>query len=265
MANQTENHHTSHIFQTYAEVYDDLYREKNYQSECDFLEQAFDRYGKEKIQTILDLGCGTGGHGIPLATRGHRVYGVDSSDKMIEVARQKAEEKGLSARLKFEVANIQQLQLQETFDAVICMFAVLGYQTSNEGIFATLQGVRKHLKPGGLFICDFWYGPAVLKQRPTDRVKVVPKDSDRIVRLTQSAINTQTHIVDVNYHLLHLQEKNLINEVEELHKMRFIFKPELEFFMKQAGLELMGFCSFAELEKTASEDTWNVSAIGQAI
>ena len=47
------------------------------------------------------------------------------------------------------------------------MFAVIGYQTSNDELFAALQTVRRHLKPKGLFICDFWYGPAVLKQRPT--------------------------------------------------------------------------------------------------
>ena len=44
----------------YSSSYDSIYREKNYEEECDFLEKLFKANGKE-VKTILDLGCGTGG------------------------------------------------------------------------------------------------------------------------------------------------------------------------------------------------------------
>jgi predicted TPR repeat methyltransferase len=63
--------------QVYADQYDLLYGEKDYDAECDLLEQVFHRYSKGPIQSILDLGCGTGNHSILLARRGYQENGVD--------------------------------------------------------------------------------------------------------------------------------------------------------------------------------------------
>ena len=255
----------SEIFAKYAAAYDVLNTDKDYESECDFLGKVFQSYGRGEIRHILDLGCGTGGHAIPLARRGYKLFGIDRSPQMLADARKKAKAERLSEQLRFKTGNIQNLDLCESFDAVICMFNVLGYQTSNEALFATLRTVSKHLRPDGLFICDFWYGPAVLKQRPTDRVKIIQKGGDRIIRLCKPKIDIQTHIVNVFYHLLHLRENNLVEETEEKHSIRFIFKPEIEFLMSQVGLSLVHFCSFSRLDQNTGEGTWNVSVIARLI
>jgi predicted TPR repeat methyltransferase len=57
------------VFKDYAKYYDLLYQEKNYEEECDFIEQVFRGFSKLKVKSILELGCGTGGHAIPLARR----------------------------------------------------------------------------------------------------------------------------------------------------------------------------------------------------
>ena len=75
------------VFGSYAQFYDILYQDKDYEAECDFLEQIFDRYAPGPVRTILDLGCGTGGHTLPLARRGYEVVGVDRSEKMLAEAR----------------------------------------------------------------------------------------------------------------------------------------------------------------------------------
>ena len=48
----------------YAIAYDYLYHDKDYEKECDFLEAIFRKHGK-KVNTVLDLGCGTGGQQSP--------------------------------------------------------------------------------------------------------------------------------------------------------------------------------------------------------
>ena len=73
----------------YANQYDLLYGDKDYQAECDLLEKVFQRYAKDSIKTILDLGCGTGSHAIPLTNRGYKVVGVDRSADMLSHAREK--------------------------------------------------------------------------------------------------------------------------------------------------------------------------------
>lgn len=252
------------VFKNYARSYVALYQDKEYEVECDFLERAWKRFSPQPVKQVLDLGCGAGGHVFPLAARGYEVTGIDRSPVMLELAKHRAA--GLSGKQpRLQVGDVQTLRLDQSFDAVVCMFAVLGYQTSNDGLLSTLRTARQHLNPGSLFLCDFWYGPAVLKQQPADRIKEVMDGDERIVRLASPSIDTQTHVVTVSYQLLRLRGSVLVEETRESHQMRYLFKPETELLMQLAGFELLHFCPFAQLDRAVSEDTWNVSAIGRAI
>jgi len=229
------------------------------------LENIFQQFGQGDAESILDLGCGTGGHAIPLAERGYEVFGIDRSAKMLDIARQKIVGSKLSGEVRFEVANIQNYELSRTFDIVICMFAVLSYQISNDELFSVLKAARRHVKTGGLFVCDFWYGPAVLNQRPEERVKSVWDGNDRIIRMVKPEIDTQNNVVNVHYDILRLVGDRLVEEIQENHSMRYIFKPEIEFYLNQAGFSPLHFCPFADLEKVVSEATWNIVTISRAV
>jgi SAM-dependent methyltransferase len=264
----SEEPHTSdssNFNRPYADAYDALYRDKDYAAECDFLEAVFRRYSAEPVQSIIDLGCGTGGHAIPLARRNYHVCGVDRSAEMIAIARTKASSADPPVDLWLEVADICNLDLQNTFDAAICMFAVLGYQTTNQALYGALQTVRRHLKPGGLFVCDFWYGPAVLKQQARDRVKIVADGGDRVIRTSVVSTQPEKDVVVVSTHILRLRGDRVIAEAEEMHPMRYFFQPEIDFFMWQAGLEIVAFCPCGGLDAAPTDSTWNVSVVARAM
>ena len=255
---------TTDVFQAYANVYDTLYRDKDYGLECDFLEDVFRRFGVGDVRRILDMGCGTGGHAIPLARRGYEVFGIDRSEQMLEIAQNKARDAGLSDKVQFKTSNIQNFKLQMKFDVVICMFAVLSYQIANDGLFSTIRAARDHVERNGLFICDFWYGPAVLKQRPAERIKIVQDGQDRILRIVKPDMNTLENVVNVHYHIIRLRENQLLEETHEKHSMRHYSKPEFDFFLARAGFRLERIFPFANLDKKASDDSWNVMAISRA-
>ncbi len=153
----------------YASIYDDLYNDKDYNAECNLIQRIFEQYGSNHIKTILDLGCGTGNHALPLAEQGFEVTGVDCSQEMINKAQSK------NTPCTFYLGDIRQFNANRKSDAVLMMFAVLGYQLENADVLAALKTARCHLNPGGLLIFDVWYGPAVLAQRPTDKVKIIFK------------------------------------------------------------------------------------------
>lgn len=155
------------IFRDYAYFYDALYEDKNYKKECQFLEKIFEEYASGKIRTILDLGCGTGGHTLILAEKGYKVAGIDLSEEMLEISRKKARKGELN--IEFIEGDIRNIELGQKFDAVISMFAVVSYQITNEDLISTFKVALKHLKKNGLFIFDAWFGPAVLTQKPSDR------------------------------------------------------------------------------------------------
>ena len=54
-------------------IYDLIYEDKDYEGECNFVEEILQRFSPHPVETILDGGCGTGNHVIPLAERGYRV------------------------------------------------------------------------------------------------------------------------------------------------------------------------------------------------
>ena len=143
--------------ETYADQYDQLYSDKDYRGECDLIEQAFHRYGTGEIRTIVDFGCGTGNHSIPLAERGYHVMGVDISAEMLRVAREKSTEAGVC--IDWVEGDIRNVPTRGTFDAGLFMFAVLGYLLPNEDVMAALSNARRHIRPGGLLVFDVWYGP----------------------------------------------------------------------------------------------------------
>jgi SAM-dependent methyltransferase len=251
------------IFDEYAELYDLFYQDKEYRSEVDFVQKILDQYRKIEGKNILDLGCGTGGHALPLANLGYRVTGVDRSRHMIEQAQTKADERNLSA--EFLLDDIRSVDLRRRFDAVISMFAVMGYQTSNADFFSAIQVARRHLQPDGLFIFDAWFGPAVLKQRPETRIREFSLDDKRIIRIAVPELNVLENTVLVNYTIFHLTGDRITKETREAHLMRFLFAPEVAFFARQSGFEVQKLCVVGDADRAPSDSDWNAVWVLRAV
>jgi len=251
---------------TYASWYDVFYGDKDYAGECDRLEQLFRQHAGRPVRSVLDLGCGTGAHSLLLAERGYRVTGVDLSEAMVCRAREKAEAMDpppSGGRPAFLAGDLRRLELGETFDAVIMMFAVLCYMQSDCDLVAALRAVRRHLKPGGLFICDFWYGPAVEAIRPGAREKRIQIPAGALIRRGVGLLDQDHHLCRVQYHVV-LRKGNWEELVaEETHTMRYLFSDELAWLMREAGLELIGMSAMDQPGRPPSEETWNVQAVAR--
>jgi len=240
----------------YAIAYDALYADKDYDAECDLLEGIFRRSGRS-VGTVLDLGCGTGAHAVRLAQRGFEVVGVDLSDGMLEAARRRADRAG-SATVSFVRGDIRSLRLDRQFDAVICMFAVLGYQTTDEDVAGALDTVRLHLARGGPFVFDVWYGPAVEATGPSTRVKVVATADGVLERQASAVLQTEAHLCTVSYQLI-TRRPGLPDEIaDEVHRMRYFFADELERSLGDARLSLRALTPFPDTTAPLSSAAWNV-------
>lgn len=244
----------------YSSAYDNLYHDKDYEKECDFLENIFGKY-KKKVMTILDLGCGTGGHAIILAQRGFEVTGVDRSKEMLVAAKKKS--KAASVKGAYHHSSIQDLKLNEKFDAVISMFAVMSYQTENKVLASACKTAKAHLKKGGLFIFDAWHGLGVMTDPPTERTKEVKSGDERIIRITKPHINALAHTVDTNFRVLTFRKDVLISETDETHTMRFFFPQEIKYFLESAGFSGVKFCPFLKPDSQLSAHDWNMTVIAQ--
>ncbi len=96
-----------------------------------------------KGEEILDLGCGEGLLTLKIRESGANVHGIDSSENMIEAAR----EKGLSA----EVCNAEDMLFENQFDAVFSN-AALHWMTSPQTV---INNVHRSLITQGRFVAEF--------------------------------------------------------------------------------------------------------------
>ena len=243
----------------YSDSYDAFYADKDYGAECDLVEGIFKDLGRP-VRSVLDLGCGTGRHSVELARRGYEVVGVDLSEGMLERARRRAAAEGVSGTT-FVLGDVQNVQLGRRFDAVLSMFAVVGYQISDAAVRSTLVNVRQHLEPGGVFIFDVWYGPAVVAVGPSARVKVVPVEDGEVERKAVGTLEPGSHVCSVKYDLTRRQPGHEDAAIFETHRMRYFFEEELGAFLTEAGFTLKTLTAFPDVENPPSTESWNVLAV----
>lgn len=243
----------------YAEWYDTLYREKDYAGECDFLETLFARQAVPP-RTILDLGCGTGGHAVLMAQRGYQVTAVDRSAAMLQAAGRKASQAGAAVDLR--QGDITRLEWHETFDAAIAMFAVAGYLATDDEMAAFLAGAWRSLRPGGILVFDGWHGPGVLRERPVPRLLEIPLGADEtLLRLADPRLDAVAQTVEVHYRLWHRRGATIIADSEERHRMRFYFPRELRCLLRQAGFATIAIHPCRDLDQPLQEHHWHFTAV----
>ena len=248
----------------YAKVYDAIYRSKNYDGEVDLIERILVSHGLAGSRRLLDLGCGTGGHALRLAQRGHLVLGVDRSSEMLAQARAKAVA-ACNSSAEFRQADIRKLDLRQRFDSVLMMFTVLGYQLNDADLMATLATVRRHLEPDGLFLFDVWHGPAVLATRPGQRQISVKQGGAEISRKTRASLDLSRHLCRVTFDLERIDDDGQVEQWQEEHLVRYYFDHELESALSQNRLELVSLRSFPDFEAPADERAWNIIGVGRAL
>jgi len=247
----------------YSNAYDILYRNKDYEKECDFLEAVF-RRRKRPVRRILDLGCGTGGHALILAKRGYEVTGVDRSSTMLALARRKALREHLPTR--FINKDIRSLMIDDSFDAVIAMFAVMGYQVSNDDVAAVCATARKHLAGDGVFVFDCWNGSAVITQRPSIETRRVKLDSrNTIIRRTEPALNVLNHTVRVRFRLKAMQHGRARSVGREEHVVRFFFPQEISRYLELAGFAKVAHYPFFNMRKCLTDRDWNMIVVAETL
>jgi SAM-dependent methyltransferase len=254
------------VFDSYAHYYDILNQGKKYAEEANCVHQLIQK-NVPNAKELLEFGCGTGLHAAELTKFGYNIYGIDQSQAMLALAESRyltlPEEQ--KKRLSFAQADIRHFKLNKKFDAVIALFHVVSYLTTNMDMLSAFRTVREHLRPGGVFIFDCWYGPGVLTDRPTVRVREWEDDASTIIRIAEPKLHPNENIVDVTY-LINIYDKasGRMNRFSEVHRMRYLFLPELQMMLETAGMKI---CAYHEWNNTrkVSFDSWVLAVSAAAV
>lgn len=247
----------------YSRYYDLLYRDKDYAGEADFVERLI-RAHHPTATSVLELGCGTGRHAELLVHRGFKLHGVDFSERMLHEAhaRKSLLPADKASFLDFSYGDIREVRLGVCFDTVISLFHVMSYQTENADLNAAFATVRAHLAPGGIFIFDFWYGPAVLSEMPAVRIKRLNDDKIEVTRIAEPWMQPEKNCVTVNYEINIVRKKDgAFNRFNERHCMRYLFLPEISNLFERHNMQLVFSCEWMS-GKAPGLNTWSLCTGG---
>ena len=238
------------VFDAYSRYYDLLYQDKDYEGEVEYIDSLLQAYGVSGCE-LLEFGSGTGKHGRLLGEKGYNIIGIELSDSMVQKA-QKTD--GFTC----QQGDMRTISLGRSFDAVLALFHVVSYQTTNADVLAVFQRAAEHLKKGRLFVFDIWYSPAVYNLKPETRVKRMTNDEVEVVRIAEPNILPNENKVEVNYTVfVHDKITNSFRKFSETHPMRHFSILEMEHFAEINNFQVIKTEEYLT-GNSPSEKTWGV-------
>ncbi|NYH77276.1 SAM-dependent methyltransferase [Actinopolyspora biskrensis] len=137
-----------------AAVYDFVYcgRGKDFRGEVDQIMDVV-RARKPHAESLLDVACGTGEHLRYLRENVAHAEGLELSEPMLRVAREKL------PAVPLHHADMRTFELARTFDVVTCLFSSVGYMSTVDELTAAIGRMSAHLAPDGVLVVDPWWFP----------------------------------------------------------------------------------------------------------
>lgn len=253
-------------FDTYSRYYDLFNDAKDYEAEAEYIHGLI-RRARPSAERLLELGCGTGGHAFPFVQLGYGVQGVDLSLPMIERALARRDElpSDKAGRVDFSHADIRDFRSQQHYDAVVSLFHVISYQTTTADLIKAFQTARTHLKPGGVFVFDCWYGPGVLSDPPHIRIRNYQSDEFTATRTSTPTTFPNENRVRVKFDfVVRAPDNKIVDEFTEEHNMRYLFAPEVEALLLQSQFQAVDLYHWMT-EETPDLNTWNAVFVTRAL
>lgn len=252
-------------FKDYAKIFDIIYKDKQYQRECDFLERVFKRYFQgRRIRKILDIACGTGNHIISLAERGFDVAAQDISSDMLRIAKRKCRNKNLKISFMGRFP-MQQFNHKNKFDAVIAMFSSIDYVLKLKEIKQTFINIRNCLRKKGLLVFDFWNKSHVEKSFTPYKRQVFRKGNEKVIRISKTSLDGEASVAKVHFICDYFVNKKRVARINELHRIKYYDISHMQKILKSCGFKVLGTFSFMSLDKKITDKDWNISIVASCV
>lgn len=213
-------------YATAAEFYDLLYAEqKDYPAEAGLLASLI-RERHADAKSLLDVGCGPGGHARGLIDHGFEVDGVDLEPTFVELARARCPEGS------FFVGDMTTLDLPGRYDVVTCLFSAIGYARTVPRLEAAIARMRRHLRPGGLLIVDPWFEPGQLTDGFITTI-MGERDGINVCRMSRTVVDGPISRLEFEYLI---GRADGIERRAEVHELGLFTQAEMEAAFAAVGL-----------------------------
>jgi SAM-dependent methyltransferase len=205
-----------------AGVYDELVIDPCHDRWASFLHDLWSA-DPEGVRSVLDLCCGTGLLAGELIARGYRVVGVDASDAMLSLARER-----LGPDVELSRMTLPDLTGDGVFDAAVCTFDGLNYLTPDE-LRLTMATVALRLRPAGWLVFDL-HTDAMMNFTVSN--PVVAGESDGTGFVISSTVDPHARTCDTT---IELMRPRAGDSFSEQHRQYFHTDAEVHASLQAAG------------------------------
>ncbi len=250
------------MYGKYAQFYDLCYEAKDYQRECDFFESLIKHFSNRSVSSVLDIGCGTGRHSIPLAQKGYNVTGIDASSQMLRYAKLFARSAGVGPI--FRLSRLPSILVKGKFDAAASFFAVLNYLPNENALFRALKNIRRVLHPGGVLFLDMWNPEAAIKSYTPITYREIANPSFHILRVSETKIIANKVTDQFTFFIYDKKNKKIIS-FKEKHVFRLYSPAQMELYLGKSGFGSVKTFSPLKINKKLRGDDFYMNIVARTI
>ncbi|MBR5152837.1 MAG: class I SAM-dependent methyltransferase [Clostridia bacterium] len=219
------------MYDILAKCYD-RFQDVDYEAFVDYYEAVFRRIGLTP-HLVLDLGCGTGNVTIPMANRGYEMIGLDASEEMLGLAREKALHAGKD--ILFLHQDMTEFELYGTVDAMVCALDGVNYLLDDGDVVSMLKLLHYYLNPGGILIFDV--NTPYKFQEVLDGNTFVYDDEDAFC-VWENSLEEDICYFDLTFFMKNVDGS--YSRQEEYQQERVYTKEQLLSMIEEAGLTCLG-------------------------
>lgn len=239
----------------FASVYDLFMDNVPYDEWADYVQKLLKKFQIED-GLVLELGCGTGSMTRRLADRGFDMIGIDNSEEMLSVAREKSAE---GYDILYLCQDMREFELYGTVAAVVSVCDSMNYLLSEEELLKAFRLVNNYLDPGGLFIFDldtqYMYEEVLGDQ-------TIAENREEGSFIWENSYYEEEQMNEVTLTIYVPETEELYRRYEETHYRRAYSLDTIKRLLEEAGMEFVSVYDMLT-EKSPKSDSERVYIIAR--
>lgn len=209
------------------QFYDAIYSFKDYCEEAQRLAAFITKHLLSGGNRLLDVACGTGHH-IQYLMEHFNSEGIDLSQEMLEIARQR------TPGIPYHHADMIDFNLNRKYDVVTCLFSSIGYVMTLDNLSRAVTCMANHLLPGGVLLIEPWFTPEAWHPGMV-HANFIDEPELKIARINTSHVEGRLSYFDFHY-LVGTPEG--VEYFIERHELGLFTQDEMHAALAGVGLEV---------------------------
>lgn len=225
-------------YESFARVYDELMDNVPYEAWAKFYVEKLKKYGITD-GLVCDLGCGTGNMTERLAKAGYDMIGIDNSEEMLLIAREKVSDANAGEATKQEseilylLQDMREFELYGTVQACVSVCDCVNYVLDEDELLEVFRLVNNYLDPKGVFVFDF---NTTYKYETVIGDAVIAENREDCSFIWENFYDEETQINEYDLTIFLRQEDDKYEKYTETHLQRGYTLAQMKDMLEMAGL-----------------------------